>query len=51
MAWIPPWELYDRLSYGVHMEYELALFHETAFLLLASDNDHILNKLMDLPLY
>ncbi len=51
MAWIPPHQIYGRLSTGIHMDYEIALYWETADLLLDAGDDHILSAFNDLPLY
>jgi hypothetical protein len=50
MDWIPPWQLYDRLSTGIHMEYEDALLQELSTKLLAWGDDDILQRLMALPM-
>lgn len=49
MDWIPTWELYDRLSTGIHMEYEDALIQEVAVKLLAWSEDEMLHQLLSLP--
>lgn len=45
---IPVWELYDRLSTGIHMDYELALIQETTFWLSEWGHDQKLDTLLEL---